>query len=161
MNSEIKKIVFSSIVYIVFVFVNIIAFMLIRAFDIGYDTKFYEIFLPQIPFCACTYLILILAKTKTWKIFFLPLFILVLKILLILIIGYSPFVADSLMFFSMSFSLIFNIGQYYLELHQPHSITFAIILHLFALSLYQSFVLFIVMKISEFHLKRKGIEPNS
>lgn len=156
-----KKIVFSSIVYTVFIFINIIAFVLMIALDIGYDIKYYEIFFPQIPFCVCIYLILLLAKTKTWKIFFLPILVLVLKILSILIIGYSPFVADSLMFFSMSFSLIFNIGQYYLELYQPQSMTFAIILHLFALSLYQSFVLFIVMKISEFHIKRKGIEPIS
>jgi hypothetical protein len=155
-----KKIVFSALVYIMFVLVNIIAFILMEVFNIGYSIKYYEIFFPQIPFCVCIYLILLLVKSKTWKIFFLPAFLLILKIIIISINGYTPFIADSLMFFSMSFSLIFNVGQYYLELYLPQSMTSAIILHLLALSLYQSFVLFIVMKISEFHIKRKGIELN-
>ncbi len=141
-----KRIAFILMVFAIFIAINIISFIFMKTYDVGYDIQSYYVFLGVIPFCICLYIILLLIKSKTWKILYLPIFLLFLKISIILINGYTPFIADSLIFFSMTFSLLFNILQYFLQFSTLQSSFSEILIHLFALFFYQSTVLILARK---------------
>jgi|SRR6218665_47985 len=138
---------FVGISFLFFSLINAVCFLLIESIDgIGFrDTKFYEIFASPFFFCVELLGFSFLMKRRIYILF--PLLVFMIK-LLITLFGNKMYSGDFIVYLTTYFSLLFNIGQYYIQEHLNHSGEF--LFHMVGMFLYQAVVIFLAIKIYPF-----------
>jgi hypothetical protein len=148
-NNCIPSLKYTFIVFSTFAIFNLLIYIFIILFlnNIIVNIPFVFVITSSFVFCLFFFLFLLLVKPIIVNVVLYPTVILLFKIVLLYILGYTLETADFFIIFSENLSLLFFVFQYYIQELGIQSEKIEIFLHFFIMFLFQISILYLSYKI--------------